>query len=172
MEKGLIKKEYEGADAFYSKKLLEDELNNPETESDVNMALDYFIDQNPDYKKAIDLNARLYRLSGKAILLAHGTSSEDGVDWHYEADKYRSVQDWIDSKDGHYSALILLCCNPGSYEISSKYSAVIAPNNTHSYYMQEQGECKPELYIPEIGYLDSYIKDDQIKELENKVNEK
>ena len=79
------------------------------------------------------------------------------------------IQDFIDRMDGKYANIILSSCNPKSREISSKKSAVFAYNYIHSRIWQEEGDGKMELYIPNVGYIDSYTIDWEIEKLKEQA---
>jgi hypothetical protein len=71
--------------------------------------------------------------------------------------------------DGKYANIILSSCNPGSHEISSKKSAVFAYNYLHSWIRQEEGDGKMELFIPNVGYIDSYTIDYELEKLKEQA---
>lgn len=134
----------------------------------IDSVLHQFLEKDPRYEEMVNLNARKYNLSRKAILAAHGDSKD--TKWCYEDEtNLFLVQDWIDSKDGEYAALILNSCNPGSHEVSSRKSAVLVPNEVYSPARQNMGEVKVELYIPGNGYIDSYTIDRELGDMKESL---
>ena len=168
MSSRLLKYRNGDTDFFYSQEAKKDYELDDKTSLDnfIDDILDNFLETNPKYGKLIDLHSKNYHLNGKAILSAHGFSRDDS--WFYLNGGDHLVQDWIDKMDGKYAALILHCCNPDSHQISSQGSAVLAYNYIYSSIRQELGDGKVELYIPKIGYIDSYIVDWQISQLKKK----
>ena len=137
-------------------------------ETYLNLLLNFFL-KDPVKKEVAELYARQQCLEGTAMLLAHG-GSQNG-EWVYSADnKSFKVQDWINELDGKYAVLCLNCCNPGHHEIYSGKSAVLAANHEFSWVGLDVGEVQLELYIPKIGYLDSYIIENELEKMRKKDN--
>ena len=166
----LLKYTIKDIDFFYTDEIKKDfELDNE-------MYFDYlististnFLERESKYKELIDLYSKKNNLSRKAILAAHGDSIISK--WYYTDGIYVSqVQNWINQMDGKYGVLILYCCNPGSHEIYSKKSPVLANNSTYSELRQDLGDGKVELYIPKIGYIDSYTMDSELKQMKKSI---
>ena len=166
----LLKYTYQDIDFFYTDEIKRDfELNN-EMYFDylIESILNNFVKRDEKYKKLIDLHSKKNNLSRKAVLAAHGDNIISK--WYYTNGIYASqVQNWINQMDGKYGVLILYCCNPGSHEIYSKKSAVLANNSTYSELRQDLGDGKVELYIPKLGYIDSYTIDSEVKQMKKSV---
>lgn len=110
---------------------------------------------NDKFAEIVRVHSQRMGLERKAILWAHG--STNGRSWRYSHNgKNHFVSSWIRHMDGKYGALLLPCCNPGAHKVSSKKSAIVAPNDEYSPIGAEAGEVQLELYIPGIGYIDSY----------------
>lgn len=131
--------------------------------------IEYFIKRNDNYRQLIELNARKFRLPGrKAILHAHGVEESSYLTF-ISGKKDYSAQSWVNKQDGKYSALMLHLCNPDHFEIKSKKSAVLVPNETYSKVKHDSGLVKIELYLPEIGYIDSYQEEAIIKDFKKSL---
>lgn len=120
-----------------------------------------FMEHNPKYKEYIH---RFSPLKGVIILDAHGDEKE-GKFVYWDGDKSYSVQSWINRNDGRAAALILSCCNPASLEIRSKKSIVLVPDQTFSGERLNNGKVTIEMYVPKVGYVDSYIIDYELGKL-------
>ncbi len=169
----LLKYTLEDTDFFYTNEIKRDfELKSDFYLEDlVERILTNFLEREPKYKELVDLHSKKHGLSRKAVLAAHGDSLINR--WYYGDETYDSqVQDWINQMDGKYAVLILYCCNPGSHEISSKKSAVLANNFTYSEYRQDVGDGKVELYLPKIGYIDSYMIDFELEQMKKSAKKK
>lgn len=165
MTKPLLKYRAGDTDLFYT---LEDERDfRLINEMDLDDHIKNILKRGSEYSELIDLNSKLRGLSGKAILSAHGNSKDNK--WVYSNEGLHLVQDWIDEMDGKYAALLLACCNPDAHEISSQRSAVLAVNYDQCEILQSLGEGKFELYLPGIGYIDSYTADHQRGQLERLI---
>lgn len=157
---GLLKGSFDEVDVFYSPEIVKDYVSNGvdfDLEYIVGSILEQFLDQT-GYGDIVDLFFQLKGNERKAILLAHGSVFND--DWYYfDGERNLRVQCWIRANDGKYGALILCVCNPGLCEISSKQSVVLASNYIYSQARQNLGECKVELFLPGVGYIDDYVLD-------------
>ncbi len=170
MKSALLKYTFEDVDLFYTDEIKRD------FELDSEMYLDNlistisinFLERDSKYKKLVDLYSKKHNLSRKAILSAHGDSIISKW-YYYDGTSGFQVQDWINQMDGKYAILILHCCNPGSHEIYSKKSAVLASNFIYSELRQNIGDGKVELYIPKIGYIDPYIADSELKQMKKSI---
>ncbi len=67
------------------------------------------------------------------------------------------MQEWVDSQDGKGSVLMLTCCNPNDFNLTSKKSLLIYFKDITSLYKASLGGHL-KLYIPEIGYFDKNYK--------------
>lgn len=79
------------------------------------------------------------------------------------------MQRWINKYDGEFGIIILQSCNPESIEIHSKKSAVVHYNHIYSGLRQARAEGQLEIYIPKIGYVDSYVIDKEIEKMRELV---
>jgi hypothetical protein len=130
-----------------------------------------FENLDPKMKKLIDLNAKRNNLSGKAVLQAHGDSEDNG--WYFRNGSRRFlVQNWINKMDGKYSLIVLICCNPSAEEICSRKSSVLVPDEIFSHIMHLEGQVNMELYVPEVGYADSYTLDYEISRMRRLLGNK
>jgi hypothetical protein len=167
MTKELLKYSKNGFDLFYSKDMEEDELTSE-------IALDIISDEIETYfyseldskqKKLIDFNAKKNKLEKIASLYAHGDSVDET--WHYvNGLKSFPLQEWINELDGKYKLIILSTCNPGRHEIYSEKSCILATNENYNKSKLEMGDVQMELYVPGIGYINSYTIDSELKNLE------
>ena len=156
MESELLKHSTKNADCFYSKEMKDGLEYNDLDMFLVDMIIDSFLGWNRDYTELISLHSKKQGLERLAILAAHGDYQNNS--WVYTDGKNDfPVQGWIDQMDGKYSLLILYCCNPNSGEISSKRSAVLAPNYIYSGFRMMNCDGQVELYLPKIGYVNPYI---------------
>lgn len=164
MKKELLKYSKEDFDLFYSLDMQEDELTNEihlEIVSD-EIETDLYKNLDPKQKSLIDLNAKKRSLEGIAALYSHGEDVEG--EWHYvNGIKTAPIQDLVNNLDGKYKLIILGTCNPGRHEIESKKSCILATNEIYNKSKLEIGEVQMELYVPEIGYIDSYTIDSEIE---------
>lgn len=129
--------------------------------------LDAFIGMNPEYNKIVEANAKKNNLEKIAILAAHGTE-KDGKWVYFVNEDTKSMQRWISSIDGKYKVIILHSCNPGRNEIYTRKTPIVAPNETFSYRLLNQGKVQIELVMPETGHVDSYMLEDELKKLQEK----
>ncbi len=165
----LLKHSNKNIDIFYTTEMLEDrELLN---KLSLNVACDRteenFINKNPDYIKIIKENSKKTGLENIAILTAHGDNIRNN--WFYfNEDAGSPIQHWINEVDGKYNALILDVCNPKNSSITSEKSVVIHPNGGVSNRLLMQDRVQMELYLPGIGYLDSYLFEEQLEKLKKK----
>lgn len=128
-------------------------------------------DINPKYRQMIHLNAKMRTLKRTAVLYAHGDSINNK--WYYtDGHHHFLVQGWVNRHNKNYALLILECCNPGYHEIHSRHSAVLSPNNTFSFIRKDFGLVQVELYIPEIGYIDDYTIDYEIKRIRSNLTKR
>jgi hypothetical protein len=67
--------------------------------------------------------------------------------------------------DGKYKALILNVCNPRNNSIKSKKSIILHPNGVISNRLLAQEVVPIELFLPGIGYIDSYMIEEEVKKL-------
>ena len=159
--------EYGKIDFFYSPDMKEDiELHD---ENALNIVawttLDAFIGLNPEYNEIVEANAKKNNLERIAILAAHGTEKESK--WVYFVNEdAKSMQRWVSSVDGKYKAIILYSCNPGSNEIYTRKTPIIAPNETFSHRLLNQGKVQIELIMPETGHVDSYMLEEELRKLQ------
>ena len=169
MAKRLLKYKFEDTDLFYSRAYKRDfYLNdNYSIERYIEDVINDFIDKTPKYREIADLYSKITGLTGNVILCAHGQDKNDK--WCFVNGKSYPVQDFIDKVDGKYANIILSSCNPESREIHSKKSAVFAYNYIHSWIRQEMSDGKMELFIPKIGYIDSYTIDYELEKLKEQA---
>ena len=115
-------------------------------------------------KELIDLYSEKNGLERIAILCADGDSVNHK--WYYfDGNNNFLVQNWVNKMDGKYKLLILKVCNEEGKEVSSKKSIICFPNEVYSVANHKKGRVQVELFVPEIGYVDNYIIDDEIKKL-------
>lgn len=121
-----------------------------------------------DFKEYIDLYGKLNKLERLAMLHAHGNT--DG-NWIYsDGEKIDSIQNWINQKDGEYSALILYSCNPGIHTPASKKSILVIPDHNvmsrfTALYLSEKDTCYT-ILVPKIGEIDHYTIEYELNKLE------
>jgi hypothetical protein len=132
-----------------------------------------------EYKEMTELYMKKMKLEKKAMLIAHGNDIDEK--WVFTDGRNEfPVQGWINVNDGVYGLLVLCCCNPEGRQIHSRKSAVLVPNNIYSPLLQRtvgvsaSDSLQVELYIPKIGYIDSYsiayeLEKMRKKESENKI---
>jgi hypothetical protein len=165
----LLKHTNRDIDLFYTQEMIEDrELCNKQS-LDVACwrAEANFIEKNSDYLKIIQENFKKTGLEKKAILTAHGDSIKEH--WYFfNEDAGYPVQRWINEMEGKYNLIILDVCNPKKSKINSEKSVVIHPNGGISNRLLMQEKAQLELYLPGIGYLDSYLFEEQLKKLKEK----
>ncbi|MBS3095689.1 hypothetical protein J4231_03340 [Candidatus Woesearchaeota archaeon] len=157
-------------DLFYSDDILHEVSKSP------GMFVEDFMSDLHEYNgkelELIGLYSKKQGLKRTAMIVAHGDSI--GEEWRFFCgNKSFSTQEWINQNDGRYALLILGCCNPGHHEIESKKSAVLAPNEVYSpikHYCLN--EVQIEVYIPGIGYVDSYTVDYEIKRVQRALKRK
>ena len=179
MEPLLKKYTLEDIDYFYSLDIEKEHLEESENltseefseymEDTIRYLSRSFLERDPRFKDIVELHEKKLKLKRKAILNAHGLSIGDR--WVFY-DGYREfpVQDWINLNDGKYSTLILYCCNPGSHEIVSRRSVVIAPNEVYSGGLENFGKVQMEIYLPKRGYLDSYVIDYELQQMRSNAS--
>jgi hypothetical protein len=111
----------------------------------------------PEHRQFLEAYGKKNNLSGYSILWAHG-GCDKRTKWGYiDNEKLRSIQSWIDDKDGKYLALMLNCCNMNSEDIKSRKSLVLSPNKEFSPLSLGSHLVQIELYCPRLGYLDDYV---------------
>jgi hypothetical protein len=117
---------------------------------------------NNDFMKLIDYNMTVNNLSDrKAALCAHGGFSRNN--WiYFNNDTPHNVQSWINKYDGQYKVLLISSCNSGNATVYSNKSALLLPNTDFNVKDIEGGLAQVELYIPRIGYIDSYCIDEYV----------
>ena len=165
----LLKHTNKDIDIFYTYEMVEDRGLSNKISLDVACyrTEENFIGKNDDYKNIIKENSKKTGLERIAILTAHGDSIRNN--WFYfNEDAGSPIQHWIDEVDGKYNVLILDVCNPKNSQISSENSIVIHPNGGVSNRLLMQDLVQLELYLPGIGYLDSYLFEEQLKKLKEK----
>ena len=130
--------------------------------------IERFLHEQPEISEYVKLYSKSIGLEKLGCLAAHG--DDESGKWIYEDQgEEKLVQDWINEQDGKYSALLLCVCNPSGQEIESKKSIVLAPNYTFGTVVQMQEGGQIDLYVPKKGYIDSYLFDEEIKELGDKL---
>ncbi|MEM4244867.1 MAG: hypothetical protein QW404_02500 [Candidatus Nanoarchaeia archaeon] len=133
----------------------------------IEMVLEDFV--KGDIKEYVSLYSKLSGLKGFGLLYAHGQESVRG--WRYtDKGKSYSVQGWVNNMDGRFNALVIDVCNPNSRGVHSKKSLIIAPNQIYSSLRQDIGDVQVELFVPKIGYLDSYIFEEELESLRRKIS--
>ncbi len=167
---------YAGEDENYGKV---DFFYSPDMKKDIGLKDDFaldilswttlnkFLGMNFEYEKVIEANAKKNNLENIAILAAHG-ADKDGKWFYFVDEKEKSMQRWINSVDGKYKLIILYSCNPGGNEVYTKKTPIIAPNETFSYKLYNEGKVQVELIMPNTGYVDSYMIEEELKKIEEK----
>lgn len=145
-------------------------------ESDVEIyILDQFFKGREEYQRYIDLYGQISGLEKSVILIAHGDTKDN--DWIYhDKDKEYLVQEWINSVDGKYSGLLFCVCNPGTHTPKSKKSILMIPDSDVDFVgdggvFTGRNVCF-DLYVPEIGIINSYEIEHEIEKLERKLESK
>lgn len=135
--------------------------------------IDWRLRHYPHFQKFIDLNAQKNNLSRSAVLCAHGGYDCQNKQWTYQLtdEEKKPVRGWINKNDGKYSVLFLYCCNSGNQKVSSKKSAILVPDTDYFGAGREDGGANLELYVPKIGYIDSYREEAQFKDLQRLVKQ-
>ncbi len=161
----------DGIDIFYSHGIKKECRLKPgrRINDHVETIISEILEANPKYDMLANLFAQKKGMDGIAILSAHGEDAKGT--WCYEnGGELIPVQNWIDRNDGKYAFLVLNCCNPGSREISSRRSAVLAPNFVWGPLLSQNSVGQIELYLPGAGYVDSYLIDYVIKQMKKTAN--
>lgn len=151
---------------FYSKDIKEEHELNRKVDLDTISfnILRNFLELNSNYNTLVETYAKKKGLENIAILMAHGNEIKNK--WHYfNEDKSFSVQSWINKMDGKYKALIIDSCNPGRNVIKSKKSPVLVPNETYSNQLFDKDRVQIEFFLPEVGYIDSYMIEEELEKL-------
>ncbi len=165
----LFKHTNKDIDLFYTEEMIEDRELYDSQRRDVACwrTEQHYLEKNTDYMKIAKVNSKKTGLERKAILTAHGMSIKGH--WLYcNEDAGYPIQHWIDEVDGQYNVLILDVCNPKHSKISSEKSVIIHPNESVSNTRLMQDDVQFDVYIPGIGYLDSYLFEEQLKQLQEK----
>lgn len=156
-------------DLFYTEEMIEEREFYDSQKRDIACwrTKQYYLEKNQDYVKIAKVNSRKTGLERKAILTAHGMCIKNH--WFY-CNEYAGypIQHWIDEVDGQYNVLIIDVCNDKQAKISSEKSVVIHPNESISNRKLMQDNVQFDIYIPGIGYLDSYLFEEQLKQLQEK----
>lgn len=168
---GLEKFVFEDVDFFCSPEIVEEFCDYGGQDHYFVSIIDSF-NRNTIHKEISQLYARILGIDKRAVLSAHGNSYNGK--WVYNSSgKYFLIQDWINEMDGKYSSLMIHSCNPGNCSIFSSISPVIAFNDVYSILRLDDCQGQMELYVPGVGYVDSYIEEyelDRIRDLERKIN--
>jgi hypothetical protein len=136
-----------------------------------NAILNSFLRANKHYPAFVSAYSKKVDIEKDAALFAHGTTIDKK--WNYiDLFGYSPVQKWIDSVDGKYSVLYLVCCNRGNHTIKSKKSAVLHPFGVYSEPFREQGHVQIELFVPGLDYVTPYNIEHDLKELEKSLADK
>ena len=143
----LLKYTHKKTDVFYTRDIKEEKRLDIKCvlELIISQTVENFLGFNEEYNELIEAYAKKNNLERIAILLAHG--------------------DEINKMDGKYKLLILHTCNPGRNEITSEKSPVLVPNEKYSYASSLRGRVQIELFLPKIGYVDSYMMEKEIEKL-------
>jgi hypothetical protein len=159
--------DYGKIDFFYSPDMKEDIMLHDKTALDIVAwtTVDAFLGMNPEYNKIVEANSKKKNLEKIAILAAHGT--EKDRKWVYFVNETtKSMQRWISSMDGKYKAIILYSCNPGRNEVYTRETPIIAPNETFSHRLLNQGKVQIELVMPGTGHVDCYMLEEELKKVQ------
>jgi len=133
------------------------------------LILSAFLNYDLRYREYINLYSKYRGLKNTAILSAHGDIYNG--EWMYADGKgMRRVQNWIKARDGDYASLLLFCCNPGFKEVTTKKSLILVGTGKTSIAAITAREGKIEFYIPEIGYVDGYTIDYELRALREKMD--
>jgi hypothetical protein len=122
-----------------------------------------FINKN-NFKKYIDLYGNINNLDKYAMLSGHGYYNKDW--FYYDNINYFTVQSWIDKFDGKYSALLLCICNLGNSTPKSEKSIIFLPDYIVDFRTYPKRETIFSLIVPNLGEIDSYTIDYELKRLE------
>lgn len=153
------------ADLFISKEEVKD--YGIKTPSDAKEFMDEKIDQffygKDSFREYCGLYAKLAGLKPYAILAAHGSTNGEWI--YFDSGKTRSVQRWINSRDGDYGNLLIYPCNPGIHTPRSKKSLLGVPDSEVVLSEYPRGDYTFGLITPTKGIIDSYIIDYELEQL-------
>jgi hypothetical protein len=162
-------------DLFCSRELTEGDQKELSLELIAQNAIQFFLERNPKHNEMVKLYSQMNNLKRNAILAAHGDDERNTWLYYTGENGGIPVQKWINKMDGKYAVLMLYCCNPGAHTIYSKKSAVLASNSVYSPMKQMSGKLQIELFLPPLGYVDSYTIDyalDNMRKSANKTADK
>jgi hypothetical protein len=164
----LLEYNYRDIDLFCSKDMKEERglIGVLDVETVTFSIIRNFLELNREYKELTEAYAKKNNLENIAILMAHGDEIKNKW-YYYNKDKFFSVQSWINKMDGKYKLLIIDSCNPGRNEVKSKKSPILMPNETYSGLLLDEGKVQIEFFLPEIGYVDSYMVEEELKKLKD-----
>lgn len=153
------------ADLFISKEEAKDYgiRNQSDAEEFIDEKIDQFFYGKDSFREYCELYARLTGLKPYAILAAHGNTNGEWV--YSDSGKTRSVQRWINLRDGKYGTLIIYACNPGVHTPSSKKSLLWAPDADVRLSESFRGDYTFDLITPTKGIIDSYVIDYELGQL-------
>lgn len=119
----------------------------------------------PLVKELLFTHSDITRKNGYLVVDAHG----NGNPWHMkDGERKYYVQNWINQRDGTYSAIFFFTCNPEKCEIKSAQSIILHAHGDITYEELHRG-ADLRIYVPEQGYLDSCYK---IKKAIKQLNQK
>jgi len=150
----------------------ETELNEIEVIATLNCNKEAF-EANDEFKELARLNAQLYNLPERiALVEAHGSLSDDEKRWKFASqDKHFLVQTLVNKLDEHYSSIWLVICNEGQKPINSQKSAAFIYNSNvpAGTGIRKNSLVNLELYLPKIGYIDTYMTEHLIKQFKKEL---
>ena len=128
-----------------------------------------FFEDREKFKEYIDIYGKIHGLNKYGILLAHGDTNGKWV--YFDDEKEPAVQSWINKVDGKYSGLLLCVCNPGSHTPKSKKSILLVPDSDLDFLggALVGRNAIFSILVPKLGEIDSYIIDDELKQLKEKI---
>ena len=153
------------ADLFISREEAED--NKVRNQSDAEKFIDEKIDQffygKETFREYCELYAKLERLKPYAILATHGSTNGEWI--YFDGDNERSVQRWINLRDGNYGSLLIYACNPGIHTPSSKKTLLWVPDSDVILSKICRGGYTFDLITPTKGIINSYSIDYEFEQL-------
>lgn len=118
----------------------------------------------PKFLEFVRLRGERAQSSGIGVLIAHGTTGEDGMTWLYQdGNRFIPVQRWIVRQDRKYSALLLVVCNEGHHNVLARHTPVFIPDDVVEHGFITTQDYHYTLLLPggeevDNGNIDWYLK--------------